>query len=196
MSATVVADADRAGRGGRGADQVGIAGSITVNSVVNTVSAYIADSSDVSSSGDLAVLASESALMVGVAVAIGVAGEAVGAAIAYNYVGQTFNTANPDEADHAEPPGSSCAAYIDDSTVSVGGNLKVSAGYQPPTPLPGTTTATINGDTGFGTSLSIPVSVDTQLVSVAVGGAGKRVRAGGLAHPELHPPDDPGLHFG
>ena len=158
--------------GGAGADQVGIAGSITVNSVVNTVSAYIADSSDVSSSGDLAVLASESALMVGVAGAIGVAGEAVGAAIAYNYVGQTFDTANPDEADHAEPPGSWCAAYIDDSTVSVGGNLKVSAGYQPPTTLPGTTTATINGDTGFGTSLSIPVSVDTQLVSVAVGGAG------------------------
>ena len=48
--------------------------------------------------------------MVGVAGAVGVAGEAaIGAAIAYDYVGQTFDTANPDEADHAEPPGSWCA---------------------------------------------------------------------------------------
>ena len=67
--------------------------------------------------------------------------------------------------------GSSCAAYMSTtSKATVEGNLLVSAGYQPQTPLPGTTSATINGETGFGTSLNIPVSIDSQLVSVAVGG--------------------------
>jgi len=158
--------------GGAGADQADVAGSVTINSVANVVAAYITGGSVVSASGDLDVTASESSMEVVVAGDGGVAGAAIGAALACNYVGQSFNTANPDEEDEAETSDGSSEASISDSTAIVGGNLLVSAGYQPQAPLPGTTSATINGDTGFGTTLSIPVPVDGQLVSVAVGGAG------------------------
>ena len=74
-------------------------------------------------------------------------GAAVGAAIAYNYVGKSFDDANPAVVDHSEPSGSSSQAYIDNSNVTVGGDLQVSAGYSPSSPLPDTTTANIDGGT-------------------------------------------------
>jgi hypothetical protein len=55
--------------------------------------------------------------------------------------------------------------------VTVGGNLQVSAGYQPPNSFPTLTTATIDGSTGYGVSITLPVTVDTQMVAVAVAGA-------------------------
>ena len=86
--------------GGTDADKVAIGGSVTVNSVANTVTADI-DSSTVSSSGDLSVTASEDAMEVVIAGAIAIAsGAAFGAAVAYNYVGESFNTANPDDSAH------------------------------------------------------------------------------------------------
>ena len=154
--------------GGADADKVAIGGSVTVNSVANTVTADI-DSSTVSSSGNLSVAASESAMEVVVAGAIAIAsGAAIGAAVAYNYVGESFDTANPEVAAHGSST-SSCAASISNSTVKVGGNLLVSAGYGPPNPLPSLSSVTIDGKTGFGQTLDMPVTVDTQLVCVAVG---------------------------
>ena len=48
----------------------------------------------------------------------------------------------------------------------------MSAGYGPPDPLPSLSTVTIDNQTGFGLTLSMPVTVDTQLVCVAVGASG------------------------
>lgn len=162
-----------------GAGSVSIGGSIAINSVSNTVLAAIRAGSSATTDKDLEVSATESALLVVVAGGIGVAmgGEtgtgkaAVGAAITYNYVGQSFDSANPNVADHSDTGGSSCSAIIDASTITVGGGLTLASGFQPDSPLPGATNAVIDDQTGYGTVLQVPVSVDSQLVSVGVGGA-------------------------
>ena len=103
----------------------------------------------------------------------GAGSAAVGAAIAYNYVGQSFDTANPAVAEHYVPVdganNASCTAYIDSSTLTVAGNLEVSAGYQPQDSLPSTIPVTIDGQTAL--TLDIPSSLQGQVVAVAIGGA-------------------------
>ena len=64
-------------------------------------------------------------------------GAAVGAAIAYNYIGGSFDIANPDVVNRTATATDQITAYIDNATVTAGGDVDVSAGYAPPTtPLP------------------------------------------------------------
>ena len=60
----------------------------------------------------------------------------VGAAIAYNYVGGSFDPANPDLIHRPTGITDQVTAYIDGSSVSAGGNVVVTAGYTAPT-VPG-----------------------------------------------------------
>ena len=62
---------------------------------------------------------------------------AVGAAIAYNYIGGSFDPANPDVVDQNTTATDAITAYIDNAGVDAGGDIVVQAGYQPATtPLP------------------------------------------------------------
>ena len=74
-----------------------LGGSITVNAIANDVDTHISDST-VDAHGSVSLMAIESAVMVVVAgaVAISLEGAAVGGAIAYNYIGGSFDPANPD----------------------------------------------------------------------------------------------------
>ena len=149
---------------GADADKAAIGGSVSINSVDNTVSAYINDSTDSKATGDLDVTASEAAEEIVVAGAIAVSGlgmastgVGIGAAIAYNYVGEDFDTANPQVAHRSGSKTSSTAAYISGSVFTVTGSLLVAAGYAPANPLPDVTTVDIDGQTGFGLQLPMPV---------------------------------------
>ncbi len=165
--------------GGATADTCALGGSVTINSVANTVAAYI-EGSTITTGGDLDVTAAEAAHEVVVAgafawttAATGTGSAAVGAAIAYNYVGQSFDTDNPAVSEHYVTVdganNASCTAYIDNSTLTVAGNLDVSAGYQPQGTLPSTIPVTIDGQTAL--TLDIPSSLQGQVVAVAIGGA-------------------------
>ena len=175
--------------GGAGADGFALGGSLSINSIADTVETYI-NNSTVSSSGNMSVTSSESATMVVVAGGVGVAapsskagpvtsggkgpngGSAVGAAIAYNYIGGDFDPANPDHVDNTTNVGASNLAYINNSTVTVGGNLTVSAGLTPPSTTPNTSTVNFDGGTDNSLSFSVPVSINSQLVSIALAGSG------------------------
>ena len=79
--------------------------------------------------------------------------------------------------DHNSRNQSASLAYIDNSTVSVVGQLTVSAGYAPPSTLPSTTISQFaNGEpnsmASYLDALTIPFSINTQLVSLALGGSG------------------------
>ena len=171
---------------------------IAINSIADSVAAFV-ESSHIISSGNTSVTATESAVLVAVSGALGVAessgsGPAVGVAIAYNYVGGVANDFNPDVVDHASQNTDSDLAYIDSSTVSVGGTLTVAAGFSPPSTLPSTSvTAFAGAGNASVLDLTIPVTIDNQLVSIAVAG-GAEVRPGRLDHAQLHPRIDPGLH--
>ena len=131
-SSTLVAIAlGVAGSGGN----LAIGGSLTVNSIANTLDAHIKNSTNVSAGDDVRVTAFESATMVVVAGGIGVStgGTAAGAAIAYNFIGGTFDDANPDLIDKDSTAVDQITAYIDNAKVTAGGDVEVRAGYEPPT---------------------------------------------------------------
>ncbi|NQW46572.1 MAG: hypothetical protein HQ464_02260, partial [Planctomycetes bacterium] len=97
-----------AGAGSQGGS--GGAGALVINSIANSVDAHIGASSSVTAAGDVNVVASEGASMIVVAVAIAGSsqGSGVGALLAYNYVGQSNNVADPNlisQLDAAGPEG-------------------------------------------------------------------------------------------
>ena len=163
--------------GGADGGDLAIGGSIAINDIANSIEAYV-ESSTIFSSGNTTVEATESAVEVALAGGVGLTADedevdetAVGAAIAYNYVGNQVNTYNPDVADHDSGNNSSCLAYIDSSTVNVDGSLTVAAGYSPPDTYPSTTISSFTG-VGDTIDLSIPLTkVDNQLAAIALGGS-------------------------
>ena len=77
-------------RGGAGGGQsISGAGTLTINSVANTVDAHIIGSPDVQAFGDVAVNSSEaaSAYVAALTGAGSTTGSGIGASIAYNYIG-------------------------------------------------------------------------------------------------------------
>jgi hypothetical protein len=110
-----------------------LGGSITANSIVNTLDAYIADGSDVTSYGDIDITGSESSSMYVLAggVAAGQSTVAVGAALGFNYMGGGFDPADPNDYGTTSPTQNSINVYIDDATVSTQGNLTLSTGVKP-----------------------------------------------------------------
>ncbi len=84
--------------GAAGSDEYAIGGSVAVNSVDDTLDAHISDDSYVMATGSVYVTAPESARLIDVSGGLGVAPEgtaAVGAAIAYNYMGGGFDGPMP-----------------------------------------------------------------------------------------------------
>jgi hypothetical protein len=125
-----------AGAGGAGGDDKSIsgAGTLTINSVANTVDAHIIGSPDVHASGDVAVNSSEaaSAIVVALTGAGSGTGSAIGASIAYNYIGGL--------------------APLDPNVIS----------YQDGV-VPGTVTPTVTADNPIGFDTSIHFSSPTNL---------------------------------
>ena len=88
-----------------------------------------------SAGDDVRVTAFESDTMIVVAGGVGVStgGTAAGAAIAYNFIGGSFDDANPDLIDKDSTATDQITAYIDNAKVTAGGDVEVRAGYEPPT---------------------------------------------------------------
>ena len=126
--------------GAAGGDAFALGGSLTINSIANTLDAHISNST-VNVPASVDVSASESAVMVVLSGGIAIAGgDAVGAAIAYNYIGGSFDPANPDHVDRTSTATDQVTAYIANSGVSAGGNITVTTGVEPPTTLASNTT--------------------------------------------------------
>ncbi len=142
------------GAAGAGTSQNGIggAGTLDINSIANTIDAYI-ESSTVSASGDVEVSASEASSLdaVSLAAAGSSQGSAIGAAIAYNYVGGAIDPADPNVISYENGTvagtmnaivsgddttnTSDVSAYIDSSSVTAGGQVLVVSGYTNPNSL-------------------------------------------------------------
>ncbi len=142
--------------GGAGAQGFAMGGSVAVNSLANTVDAHIGGSiasSTVTAGGDVSVTAAKMASMVviagaGAATTAGGTG-AFGASLAYNYAGGEFDPENPNAISYntgahgSQNPSvaggdddASTTAYIDNSSVTAGGRVIVSAGYEAPDLVP------------------------------------------------------------
>ena len=151
-----------------------LGGSITVNSIANNVDAHISDST-VTAEDSVSILALESAVMVVVAgaIAISLDGAAAGGAIAYNYIGGSFDAANPDLTGTSNTVASTnkhqVSATITGSKVtSTTGDISVEADFGPPPTLPGSTDSL-----NFGyVQVPVPVNINSELISVAIGAAG------------------------
>ncbi|MCR9293765.1 MAG: hypothetical protein NXI32_13655, partial [bacterium] len=151
-----------------------LGGSLTVNSIANTINAHIKDSARIHAGEDLSVQALSSNVLVTVAggfsAALGSWGNAVGAAIAYNFVGGYFDLANPDaiDRDPKDEDKDQITAYIHESPVEVGGDIMVDAGYQAPasdTPISFDIWAEATED-----DFTLPGEAKGRMVSVAVAG--------------------------
>jgi len=141
-----------AGTGSTGDGGIDGAGTVDINSIANTLDAYI-ESSTVSAAGDVDVDASEASSLYAVSLAgAGTSsGNAVGASIAYNYVGGAINPADPNviSYENGSVAGtmnasvnsdnttntSDVSAYIDSSSVTAGGQVLVHSGYNNPNTL-------------------------------------------------------------
>ena len=161
--------------GGAGGELFAFGGSVTVNSIDNTVSAYVT-SSTVTAWDSVGVTATESPVMVVLAGGFaGSANAAVGAAVAVNMIGGSFDQSNPDAVATAEeassPPSEGSdqvGAYIENSTVTAtNGDVTVLAGYQKPSALPGSSVSLLSAGT-----ITLPVPVSQALVSIAIGATG------------------------
>ena len=160
--------------GGLALEGVSLVASVTVNSIANNVDAHISDST-VTAEDSVSILALESAFMVAVAgaVAISLDGVAVGGAFAYNYIGGSFDKANPDLTGTSNTVASTnkhqVSATITGSKVtSTTGDIKVEADFGPPPQLP-----TMTDSLNFGyTQIAVPTSISSELISVAIGAAG------------------------
>ena len=135
--------------GGGSTDSIGGAGTIAINSIANEVAAYISGST-ITTFGDLSVTASESATLYafGLAGAGSDTGAAVGAVLAYNYIGGTIDPADPNVISYDDgtiagtknpqvtgddtTTTSNISAFINNSGVQAGGKVVVLAGLQDP----------------------------------------------------------------
>ncbi len=153
--------------GGSGGSGFALGGSITINSIANDLDAHISNGSAITAHGNVSVTASEGATMYvlagGIAVSTGSA--AVGASIAYNYMGGSFDPANPDAVDHNSATTNGITAYIDGSTVEAGGSVTVGAGFAPPSSVADPTSALVV------TSFKLPTDT-SQLFSNTIAGSG------------------------
>ena len=151
---------------GAGGDDFALGASISVNSIANTVDAHILDAT-VTASGDVMVTASESNALFSVAGAVAVAtgNTAVGGALAYNFIGGGFDSANPNFEDPSPDP-DEITAYISDSTVTSGGDIVVQAGHgiSPDATSPSISIGDITIDLSF-------LDLSSQIVSITVGAA-------------------------
>jgi hypothetical protein len=146
-----------AGSGSSGASGIAGAGTLTINSIANAVDAHINSSTVAATLGDVIVTARETASMYVVALAGAGAptGSAIGASIAYNYLGGTIDNnvrggttpdpnvitflngtddmTSPSVTDKDTTVRSSVSSYINDSSVTARGRVMVLSGFDDPT---------------------------------------------------------------
>ncbi|MCA9167540.1 MAG: hypothetical protein KDB23_07715, partial [Planctomycetales bacterium] len=165
-----------AGSGGNAA----IGGSLTVNSIANSVDSHIKNSSSIEATGDISVQAITSDTLVAVAggFSASLRGSAVGASIAYNFIGGSFDAANPDVVNRDSDATDQITAYIENAAVSAGGDLIVTSGYREAAmsaPLSIDIWSEADED-----NVTLPEEVNSQIVSIAVaGGAADNVAVSG-----------------
>jgi hypothetical protein len=154
--------------GGAGAKGFAFGGSLTVNSIANTLDAHIANTPDVYAGEDISLTASESDRFLVIAGGLGVAtnSSAVGAAVAYNYIGGSFDPANPNLVDRDSTATDQISAYIDNAHVVAGGDLIVTAGY-----APSSEAAPTQVEVGQET-IELPEPMSSRILSITVGAAG------------------------
>ena len=141
-----------AGTGATGGGGIAGAGTVDVNSIANTVDADI-ESADVIAVGSVDVVASEAASLYAASLAGAGAssGSALGTSIAYNFLGGVIDPSDPNiiSYENGTVPGTSVAtvsgdnttttsnvaAYIDQSSVTAGGQVVVQSGFVNPNSL-------------------------------------------------------------
>ncbi|MCJ7824853.1 MAG: hypothetical protein MUP44_08130, partial [Anaerolineales bacterium] len=135
LSATSSASLIAFAVGGAAAQDFAFGGSLSVNAIANTLDAHITETPHVSATGDIILTASGSNKMLVVAGGVGLSTHksAVGAAFAYNYIGGSFNPANPNLVDENSAASNQISAYIDNADVEAGGDIYLVAGYHPAT---------------------------------------------------------------
>ena len=135
VSATSDADVIAVAIGvGASAGTYGLGGSLTVNSIANTVDAHVSNSTQVQAGGDINLSAFETDTLFAVAGGFATAtggGSAAGAALAYNYIGGSFDSANPEVFDRDSGATDQITAYIDNAQVTAAGDLILAAGFKP-----------------------------------------------------------------
>lgn len=143
-----------------------LGGSVAVNSIADTLDAHIANTPHLSAGGDVSVTAHASDALISVAGGFAAANDvAVGAAIAYTFVGGSFNVANPNVIDRDSTTTNQIAAFISNAVVSAGHDIVVDAGYDP-----ASGSAPKSFDV-FGAAVTLPDAVNSRIVTVTVGGA-------------------------
>jgi hypothetical protein len=180
ISSPLLVNVGAAGSGSNGVSALDGAATIDVNSIANTETASI-DASTVHSLADIDVKAGEAAALDSIALAGSGAssGTAIGAAIAYNFIGGSFDPSDPslisyedatingsdDSVNTTTVNGdnttttSNSSAYITDSSVVSNGQVLVFSGFMQPADLP--TPGPLEGG---------PVSIDpTQIVTTSGG---------------------------
>src|SRR5262249_49517801 len=147
-----------------GGDKFTFGGSLAVNSIANTVTADITNST-VSAQHSVSVTATESPVMVVLAggIAVSQSGGAGGAAIAYNFIGGSFDQANPNLITRPSSANDQIGAFIENSTVTAtNGDVDVLAGYKKPDTLPNGSVSLLSAGT-----VTLPTTVSQALVSIA-----------------------------
>ena len=108
-----------AGVGASSSEELAIGGSVSVNSIANTIDAHISGGSDVTAQDDITITGTQAASMVAVAGALAVSSAtALAGAFSYNYIGATVDPANPVAGQDTTNPQNAISAYIDGSTVT------------------------------------------------------------------------------
>jgi hypothetical protein len=158
--------------GGAGAQTYAFGGSVTVNSIADTLKAYINNSTLVAG-GDVTVSAGKSASMFvfSGALVFG-SSNSVGASLAYNYMGGSFDPNNPDAIDENSTVTNQIDASISGSSVTTPGAVTVAAGFSPPA-----TTPDPSGALGALTPVELPSTPTTQVYTATVAGSGAQTFA-------------------
>ena len=159
--------------GGAFAGDFALGGSLTVNSIANSLDAHIKNSTLVQAGRDINLVAVERDTLV--AVAGGFAGSshssAVGAALAYNYIGGSLDPGNPDLINRDSTAVDQITAYIDNAHVVAGDDILITAGVLPATSLPPTNLNVYDDPATTEDDIMLPEEANSQIVSITVGGA-------------------------
>ena len=103
-------------------DSPAIQGSLSINSIADDVDAHVSDGSSVTAAGNVSVTAGLSAglYVLSGGAAISADGVGVGASLAYNFLGGSYNPLNPTAAPTVSGAANGVTAYISNSSVLAG----------------------------------------------------------------------------
>ena len=156
--------------GAAGGQDFALGGSIAVDSIANVVDAHLLRS-EVVAAGDVVVGATETATLISIAGGIGIAtsGPAVGAALAYSFIGGSFDPAN--RTSSTTP--SRLRRPSRRGSMGRPSPRAARSSYPPGSSRPASVAAALHVDLGDGITIDLTFpDFGTQLVSVTVGASG------------------------